>query len=1064
MNPKNATNNLAIIGASGTGKTTLAVGLYATSTKAFTVSPIGDETRKYLEIRQTSIQEGFWPAATNESENFDLRLGLHATGRRTDIVFREYMGERMKRDPNYIREVIGMPKSAMILFNPGMPGLDKPEPRTQMIGNLKKIAQHLKDNGCIAVAFVVTASDRLASDLKDFREDFEAYASEVTNHLTNLRLNWKRFDVTVSGQLEDQNKPKLARGENNTTHEPVLWLLDRIRVFDRNRSIVAAAATAAICLGIAGATFAGLVAHSRSRLGKAERALDSRLDALAAAFAISNEADVRSNAVLLATTNRNESAGIMTFLPADRARKDQLLKRTDKQRDLWGVRVLALEFALRTNAVAAKPLTVPLEWFNEFNNGLISSSPDFTDAVAELDALTNAWTAVRVDLESRCQLAHFRYDVERESNNLDTAKPEALVEPLKKALELMTDKNRQYSLVTNRTELCAGLSAARTNAIARYVDSKTTWEKEDTTPPGNAQDIIRTIRKELKTALNSEEFANLETIVEERRSSARAAWEQYQFPERRKAQLDELKASSDSPSDALKSSLDFLRSMDVLFPSIPETVRTAARTAVTNERAAAINRYLDRLANFKPEDDEPPAPSEELQNTARKDLKSALTDSESETLSDLLAARCSEARRSWDAYHFQKRASELETALKTAGARPATPLRNSLAFLTSMTNDYPTISQADFIRARESLTQARNAALAAYGKSIADNWDVNGREPPEFDGNEIRDTILTKAVVTDEEASAFRRDMEKLFAETSEKWREKQKKLVDDFSVTGDPEKLVRNFGEFFDEHPHNPYLSDLAEKADAALQKYLREFITDYCDLKDMKETERRFLKFRSVCIALTGKSLAGNPIQNLPSFKFAKLCCDEGKLNDTNRGIYAVFPEKLQITKVEALVNIRNSSDSYHGLDMALIVESFRWNFSQNNWEEVAPSCILGMKEASNSNGYGRISRDNNAWQTIWSGSTEVSFNPYSFPAVVVAYEDRLGGIVSVDVSGDDVFFLSGYVSGRLSTTELDQKDIILNHTTYGSTEGTLKLRVTAQRIGKDFSDFAKEVNLIR
>ena len=138
MNTKDSTNNLAIIGASGTGKTTLAVGLYATSTPDFSVSDNkSDETRKYLEIRKTSIEEGFWPAATNESENFDLRLGLHAAGKETDIVFREYMGERMEKDPNYIQGVIGKPKSAMILFNPGMPGITEPGARNRMIGNLK---------------------------------------------------------------------------------------------------------------------------------------------------------------------------------------------------------------------------------------------------------------------------------------------------------------------------------------------------------------------------------------------------------------------------------------------------------------------------------------------------------------------------------------------------------------------------------------------------------------------------------------------------------------------------------------------------------------------------------------------------------------------------------------------------------------------------------------------------------------------------------------------------------------------------------------------------------------
>ena len=234
-NQKADRNNLAIIGATGAGKTTLAVGLYATSTESFTVSPIGDATRKYLEIRKTAIEEGFWPAAGLAEDNVDIRLRLHASGNQVDIVFREYMGERIERAPNYIREVIGTPKSAMILFNPGMPGLSKPETRNRMLGNLKAIAQHLKDNDYVAVAFVVTASDRLTSDLAAFREDFETYASEFTNHLTNLGLDWKRFDVTVSGQLDDQNKPKLARGANNTTHGPFLWLLERFKLKQRSR-------------------------------------------------------------------------------------------------------------------------------------------------------------------------------------------------------------------------------------------------------------------------------------------------------------------------------------------------------------------------------------------------------------------------------------------------------------------------------------------------------------------------------------------------------------------------------------------------------------------------------------------------------------------------------------------------------------------------------------------------------------------------------------------------------------------------------------------------------------
>ena len=93
--PAAENGNIAIIGATGAGKTTLAVGLYATSTGDFTVSPVGDVTSRYLEIRKTSIEEGFWPAAGLEADNVELRLNLHASGNQMDIVFREYMGERI---------------------------------------------------------------------------------------------------------------------------------------------------------------------------------------------------------------------------------------------------------------------------------------------------------------------------------------------------------------------------------------------------------------------------------------------------------------------------------------------------------------------------------------------------------------------------------------------------------------------------------------------------------------------------------------------------------------------------------------------------------------------------------------------------------------------------------------------------------------------------------------------------------------------------------------------------------------------------------------------------------
>ena len=1292
--------NLAIIGASGTGKTTLAVGLYATSTEAFTVSPVGDETRKYLEIRKTSIEEGFWPAATNESENFDLRLRLHASGSQTDIVFREYMGERMERDPNYIREVIGTPKSAMILFNPGMPGLLKPEARNRMLGNLKVIAQHLKDNGCVAVAFVVTASDRLTSDLSAFREDFETYASEVTNHLTNLGLEWKRFEVTVSGQLDDQNKPKLARGENNTTHEPFLWLLKRIRDCKRRKRILAAASVAATILGVSGVLLGGFVFHSRKVLTQAEAAFAANTSDIKKAYDTDNEADVRTTLEFFKT---NGIEKVSSLFPSDRIRKQKLVDCAKEQIDLWSVGLLWMEFNSTKNK---NKLDVQLGWFADFNSRLTASSPTFRDAINERDRLTNEWAKSRIVLETDCQTAHFQNEIDKERKNLISAtKPDALREQLQNSKGLIAGKT-QYALVANHAELCKdrGLMTARTNAIASYVDSKIS-KPEDANPPGDARALCQQISKDLKQVLTDEEFDDLNSIVGERHSAARTAWESYQFPIHCQARLAELKTASPSPSVAfknsltfledmdnqfpsvsevdrskaklaitnersaaiaryldaktpwkpederppvdmgglleqvrlelisavtdeelsslsteltsrrdraqidwesyhfprmitgletalkgtvanlyqpLKRSLDFLETLDTKFPSIPEASRTNAKESIREERTAAIDRYLDAKAKWnpedksmpagvegiidqvrqeliaalkeeefkylseklterhhlaqqawesyhfpktvkeletllkgagaspqhslscslqflesvdkwfstisedrrsvakesimheraaligryfdlntkwKPEDEEPPIDTEQLQHQMRQELMSALTDAESTALWRKLEERRTAARKAWDAYHFPRRVSELETALKSADVNPMRPLKDSLAFLSTMTNNYPTIPTDRFVSARYSIGVARQKILESYANTIARTWDINGNRPPEFDIEKIRDTILTQNAVTEKEYQAFNSDMNDRFGRAKQDWRAKQKKLVDDFSVEGNPAKMVRAYGVFCYEHSRNPFLSELTTKVDRSLQQYFRGYIADYLR-DDMEKRQLRFKEFRDVCAAIGGRGLEGNSILQQPSGKFAMLCNNRGKLNDTDRGMYSVLEQVIRITRIEAKMNVRECSDNYKGLDMSIDILNCRWNFEQKEFEVVTSTSIIGMMRSQ----YTIPRSPNDTWRTIWAGSPEeMAFGPYTTPIVRVRYEDRLDGVFSVDVGDSKVYSLNIF-SKACSACDLPDTTVHLYHDWYDNTDGVLQLRVTGLRIGDNYNDLAKEAGLIR
>lgn len=226
---KNQKNGIqiAIIGATQSGKTTLAAGLAKTSSPEFTVGFANQATSDYFQPRIAGIAAGHWPEG-NIGEDKDLGLKINTPGGRAAMIsFKEYMGERMN-DENYLEHIVGKPNGALILLSPGMGLLTDHMKREKLIGNLKGIVDYLKSNKCVAIAFVVTACDRLKTDLKDFAEEFGNYAAEVTNYLNTSGMDWKRFDVTITGELVDQQKPSIAVGDKNTARGPFVWIMDRV--------------------------------------------------------------------------------------------------------------------------------------------------------------------------------------------------------------------------------------------------------------------------------------------------------------------------------------------------------------------------------------------------------------------------------------------------------------------------------------------------------------------------------------------------------------------------------------------------------------------------------------------------------------------------------------------------------------------------------------------------------------------------------------------------------------------------------------------------------------------
>ena len=598
-----------------------------------------------------------------------------------------------------------------------------------------------------------------------------------------------------------------------------------------------------------------------------------------------------------------------------------------------------MELASNKSKVNTKPLDVQLEWFGGFDKKLITLSPSSKDAVIERDTLKNDWVNSRIELETKCQAAHFRDKVERERKNL-ALKPDSLTEPLKKAKELIEDKDRIYIHVSNRVELCdrLGLKSARTNAIARYVDSK-----------------IR-----------------------------------------------------------------------------------------------------------KPEDEKRPDDTEKLRQSVSKDLKNALTTEEFDNLLRIISVRNDEACKAWDAYHFPSRVTELETALKGATPNPSRPLADSLAFLAAMTNNYPTISQVEFVNACNSIGKSRKECIAAYEDSI--KWNVNGSKPPEFDCAKIRNTILTQAAVTDDEYRAFEESMRARFDGAKQAWKTNQKKLVDDEVKSFDNIKsvltILDKYVDFIEDYPQNPYLNVLLGEVDNRLDEFLKKYVADYeYDFRDgkrisseryprarMDRAGQRFYEFRMVCAKFGEKGrLVKTPLLKRPSGKFANLCCNFGKLDDLgNTKFENVFPQTLRIKKVEVKFEPSSLDVDCKSLVLGCTLFSQRWNFQSNAWETISSPVVFSSKELARN-------RFGGNWTTVRNEALNVLINPFSILRFKIDYGDKMGNFWSENENGSCPFWLDfrpGSQSPEFS------HDIRLVH--YGKNsdnEGKLSVRITFEGIGEDF-----------
>ena len=285
---------IAVIGPSQSGKTCLATGLSNVGRHGLKVHVPDSDIKGYLKEHTRELGNQKWPEATNPGTDKEIRLKFLARGQATMVSFPEFAGELLADDEKFtafanshFRGLDGV----ALLVNPGAAAFRPRESRDAIIDyktQYEKIIAYLGDpnNGAKKpiVALVVTAADRLQGDLKDgdaegpalFRECLEG----IENDLTARGFDWKRHDVTVTGHLDDQEKPKLARGSEITAAEPFLWLVDRITDYPervKKRKFWAIIAALAAVLALMGGCWFHLARNDRE-----EQLLDKCKDALEA--------------------------------------------------------------------------------------------------------------------------------------------------------------------------------------------------------------------------------------------------------------------------------------------------------------------------------------------------------------------------------------------------------------------------------------------------------------------------------------------------------------------------------------------------------------------------------------------------------------------------------------------------------------------------------------------------------------------------------------------------------------------------------------------------------------
>ena len=202
--------------------------------------------------------------------------------------FLEYAGERLQKPDafkDFANKYLDGIDGAVVLVNPGADAFTgDAAQRQKALKHYQWLFARLRDmDKKPFIALTVTAADRLVpgGDLGDRAETFNEFVEQLENTLKNspLRKRWKRFDITITGCLEKQEEPSLAKGRANTSAKPFLWLLFRLRWLPPVMRVVRAVGLSLVALAAIGAIWYGVARNSaKSHIEDTERSLKTSIE------------------------------------------------------------------------------------------------------------------------------------------------------------------------------------------------------------------------------------------------------------------------------------------------------------------------------------------------------------------------------------------------------------------------------------------------------------------------------------------------------------------------------------------------------------------------------------------------------------------------------------------------------------------------------------------------------------------------------------------------------------------------------------------------------------------